>query len=341
MTAMHQLLSISFDRGCCLLRTFNRTFVGLIPAVAFALGISACDEGASEGEGGRAATSPSQVVTESDACTEVTTRSDMPSYRVELRLDVDKRILSLFGEDGTKLLAWRYDEAKRLVAKAGYPKEDGTSSGVFQHDYVYDAHGNQVDFRLSYPSSANIEVPSTAETWMGVRHENQYDPSGALISSKRSSYGLGSASQEPTEMSFRENAARACERVEYRGAITSAETRTYDAAGRISRIEASGRSVGLRRCSLWSKSWTYDDAGRPTFVREWCDATDPDTEPGRSVATTYHPDGSQRIEVIDRFTDVAPGVPVVIERSPSCALIDAWRGGPYQETHPTTSRCTL
>jgi hypothetical protein len=58
------------------------------------------------------------------------------------------------------------------------------------------------------------------------------------------------------------------------------------------------------------------------------------------VATTYRADGTQRIEVIDYFDDVGPGTPTVTERSASCALIDAWRGGPYEAVRPTTSRCT-
>jgi hypothetical protein len=335
------MVHLTSIRGRCLLRAPSRAFLSFVPALACVLSFSACGEEGIGKEGDAATplapTSPSSVVTD---CTEVTTRGEGPTYRISLRLDVGSRIISLFGEDGSKVLAWRYDEAKRLVAKAGYPKPGGSQWDVFQHDYLYDVHGNQVDFRLSYPSSANLEVPSTAETWSGTHFENQYDPSGVLLSSTQTSYGSGAGSTPALEILFRENTAHACERVEYRGAFSLTETRTYDAAGRISRIDAPGKGAGQRKCSTWTKSWTYDDRGRPTLVREWCDPVGPDAEPGRSVTTTYRADGTQRIEVIDSFDDVKPGTAIVTERSASCALIDAWRGGPYNAVHPTTSRCT-
>ena len=88
----------------------------------------------------------------------------IPKPRTHLRLDADARVISMLRDDGTRFLAWRYDDSKRLVAYAGFRQPQGPKWDEFRHDRQYDSHGNQIDFRLSYP---NALAPDTRATRNG------------------------------------------------------------------------------------------------------------------------------------------------------------------------------
>ena len=246
-------------------------------------------------------------------------------------------------DDGTRFLAWRYDDSKRLVAYAGFRQPQGTKWDEFQHDRQYDSHGNQIDFRLSYPATASLDrPPSDAETWSEERFENVYGPTGALLSSTRTAYQRGVTAPDTPRTLFHENAALQCDRIETDGAATFVETRSYDGRGRLSRVDTTSSTIAFNcSSSTWTKIWTYDDGGRTTLLREWCDGAAPTSAPGRVTTTTYRVDGTERVEVIDRTSDLPGDYPEVTERSAYCAVIDAWRGGSPSDTHAPGTRCTL
>jgi hypothetical protein len=241
------------------------------------------------------------------------------------------------------MMAWRYDEAARLIARAGFRRPQSTNAyEEFQHDHRYDSHGNQTDFRLTYPKAANIDAPSDAEINWGVRMENVYDGNGAFISTTLTSFGTNESAHGTRQMLFHENAAHQCDRIENvrDGTPSSVETRSYDALGRLSRADEVFAPTAEREASTYTRIWAYDERGRTTLVREWFGGTAPDGKPGRVTTTTYGADGTVHVDLLDDVTDVDSERNVVIERSAHCAVLDAWRAGDRDSAQPTSTRCS-
>jgi hypothetical protein len=290
---------------------------------------------------------PTGIVIDSlDECIEKTT-TYMGSFTQTVKLDTAKGVIAEY-LGGKTLWAYRYDANKRLVAVAYWqPNPDPPNWAAFQKDYLYDASGHIEDVTLTYSSAPPFYSSATATGNKGwsVHYTNAYQPNGALAKSVVAS--SSSTSSWTAEYVFVENATTArCDEVELStGAHVQTEKRIYDTAGRITRAD----KYGMQRCGLAgdelgtsTRLWTYDTEGRLTNASFWCRNTPLTDPPSSSTTVEYFADGSQRVEKVDRTTDVAPvGWPTVIERSAYCAVIDAWRGGPRKASTPETTRCTM
>lgn len=212
-------------------------------------------------------------------------------------------------------LRWRYASEGRIIAYIGVEQP-------FQHDYVYDEHDNVTDFRLSYPSTPNLMVPSDASPWIGTAYANEYDANGRLTTSTATPYGGGASSLGPEKSVYTEDASGHCTVIEVTsGTSSSKEVRTYDAEGRLleARVSGSGASV---------KVTTYDSRGR---IQQW---TVTGTAPfgggqaSSSQSYTYLPDASVSIAIHDGFTDVLSEADQTVTRTAACLAIDAEIGSP-------------
>src|SRR5262249_13662550 len=158
-------------------------------------------------------------------------------------------------------------------------------------------------------------------------------------------YGPGGSSVAPQRLVFHEDAAGRCDRVETyspdAATLVETETRAYDPAGRLARVDVTSAqsSVDRAACGALTMVNSYDEQGRLVETRQWCGGKmGPD--PDRLTTISYGADGSQRKESFDFVTDVVNDVVpasdgrersashLVLTRSPDCAVIDAAIGAP-------------
>lgn len=281
-----------------------------------------------------------------DACQEVSTwpgSNNLPPEYSQQTWDDALRVLSEEHSTtntftGHVDVAWRYDQAGRVVAYASF----ATGYGTFQEDNTYDDHGNALDFRLSYPSVPDVAVASAADPWMGTTYQNQYEGQ-RVVSSTSTPYGPGSNGAGAVQRTFHEDAAGRCDRIETTplepGAIKYTEVRAFDAGGRLSRIDVTtADTMGIYWCGSNITLNTLDDTGRVTEMRRWC-GTDVTGDPTFRTITSYGSDGGQRVESFDFFNDTPNDVvmtshgqqPVthwIRTRSAGCARLDAAIGAP-------------
>jgi YD repeat-containing protein len=264
-----------------------------------------------------------------DDCLEVRTWLDS-STRQETRATWDPALRILTKETRstpaapqsvTATLKWRYAAEGRIIALVGIEQP-------FQHDYDYDDHDNVVQFRLSYPGTADVLTPSTAPTWIGTTYENQYSPAGRLAASTITSFGDGAGAPPVRHHTYTEDDAGRCWRIESPDTdLPYLETRTYDDPGRLVQIDLMQAPLAERT------TIAYDDQDRIVSRA----VTDAGTFHPGTVMTTYsYPaDGSQVVTVDDGVTDIASDAHTTLTRTAACLAIDAAVGAPADQ------RCRL
>ena len=303
-------------------RAHSRFFLRRRPRLDRWLGLAALGAGtvmqlacsANEGHGGQG------TVPDANVCLEVTSHPDYPDqvYYQRKTWDPVARILTKEGSASsafTKVdtLQWRYADAGRIITYIGVEQP-------FQHDYLYDEHDNVREFRLSYPAKPNLFAASTADTWIGYRNENEYDPAGRLAASTVSAFGQ-SPSSPPYRLSFGEDEAGRCQRIEYPSTI---ELRSYDESGRLKHTELTKDGVLQNHVDL-----TYDDRGRLHTRSYTADVSQPYSGMGTATTTfDYGSDGSQTITYHNPLTDIANDENIVVTRTPACQPIDDDIGAP-------------
>lgn len=268
-----------------------------------------------------------------------------PQTQIRTRLDITTRTTTTTAQGGDGFVvktASRYDEAKRIVVAARWGRSNFGDS--YQTDVAYDVHGHVVDSRTSYLPNPALDAPATTETFDAVHHDNTYDTNAVLTRSVATASGMN-AYGAITEYLFSENGAGQCTKIEThwsaegQSPIDQIEERTYDAAGRLVRADYSGNVP--RHCpttaAMHSRTWTYDDQGRLTQERFWCDGTNLEASPEEWKTILHRADGSQRIEWASSLDDTADGVHVT-ERSAYCAVIDAWLAEPKPSTRCAVPR---
>jgi YD repeat-containing protein len=214
--------------------------------------------------------------------------------------------------DKVDTLKWKYEKDGRIVAYIGVEQP-------FQHDYRYDDHDNIVAFALSYPGVPDVNLPSPATTFEGASYANEYDATGKLLASTNTYFG-GTGDPTPSvKLVYTEDASGRCIQVDTTDSKgTRKEVRTYDDAGRVAHIEITGTSAS-------TTDNVYDEQGRLISTTHGGVNSFQYEMPRSSSKTTYTylPDGSERVEDYDGFTDVLSDAYTVTTRSAACLAIDA------------------
>jgi hypothetical protein len=233
--------------------------------------------------------------------------------------------------DSPVKLAWHYDAQGRSVAYAGF---GGGAYDNFQHDRLYDEHGNVKDFRLSYPSMPDVLVASTAAVWMGTSYANEYSAAGELLVTTATPYGPGnSGTVVPVRTTFRHDAQGRCQRIEG-GYNDSVVTLSYDAAGQVTTHETELNTPSpFSACTAGTvTSYEYDAAGRTTRSTQRCRVNG--ARPIWVETHTYAADGSELIESFNYASDLVNDTMTIDgeevrfahtkeSRTAGCALIEA------------------
>jgi hypothetical protein len=273
---------------------------------AGALGAMSCSED----------TDTVKAVVTAQQCLEVRTSMDLsdgttPGYTRKTWDPAQRILVSQYSTSPTfdkiDTLQWRYASDGRIISYLGVEQP-------FQQDLVYDDHDNMTSFRLSYPDKPDLLVPSTAQPWIEYLYANEYAPSGRLAASTLTQAGGGANGQPGKRFTYTEDDAGRCSTViATTGDQIVTETRTYDQAGRLSKVEHS---------APWatSQTMTYDDQNR--LATSTYTAIN-DFHPGTVTTThTYGSDGSETVTIDDEMTDVSSERHVTITRTAACLTID-------------------
>jgi hypothetical protein len=215
--------------------------------------------------------------------------------------------------DIVSTLKWKYAAEGRAIAYIGVEQP-------FQHDYRYDTHDNVVDFVLSYPSTPDLNTPSSAAPWIGNKNDNEYDDAGVLVSSATTEYGGGAGGIQPSTRRYTTDDDGNCSEITTTvGGVSSTEVRTYT-DGKLAHVEGTGDRPS-------TQDLTYE-SGRLVLSIYRAENFFGGGQSESSDMHTYLPDGSEKIEYYDGFTDVISDRNRTVTRTAACLAIDAQIGAP-------------